>query len=315
MQILSGNAKELNDLIPKPTWSSTWDSPEAFGRHIASLDKKKAWSDAGWSGDKDFCGTEDMDEALRLSQNGWKEGVAGIERLRTKILAMNPTHPKIKKYSIAGSYPDVARAVSGNPMNMRTLDSAKSRRRPVITLLSNMSANCNVAKESITNRASVVAAIIDQIEAAGYACEVVAIAPTAGSTWDGKPGYSACTSVMVKRSNQAVDLGRLSFGMGHAAMFRRMVFADWGSSQPNAEGLGRGLGYGHNIKDEFVDELNFKNIYVLPSAEENSSKFQTEDIAAIDGLKLIVDSLKEQECPAFAGPLTPEVKTELNNDF
>lgn len=310
---LIGNAKELNDLIPGFDYHSAWDTPEAFSRHVEAMDKKEAWSDAGWDGDMHFTGTKNMDEALLLAAEGWKEGATRVERLRSGILAANPTLPKVIKFSLAGSYPDVPRAISGNPINMRTTDLAKSRRRPVITLLSNMSANCGVDKAAITNRAAVVAAIIDQIEAAGYACEVIATAPTRGSMWRGCSEFKALTSIMVKKSSQPVDLVRLAYGLGHASMFRRLIFADWGIYKPLEDKIGSGLGSSCSFERK---PLNEKGIYVLPSAEGNSSKFKTEEIAAKEGLDFIIKSLTAQGCPAFTG--TPEeveaAKKEINKE-
>lgn len=291
-----GNAKEIVDLIPGFTYHSAWDSPEAFARHIEALNKEEAWCRAGWEEGGDFTGTNNMKEAITLAAEGWREGADRIEGFRDKILAMKPTHLKTIKYSLAGAYPDVVRAISGNPINMRVPDWARSRRRPVITLLSDMAANCGVNKDAITNRASVVAAIIDQIEAAGYACEVIATAPTKGSMWGGDGGYTALTSVLVKKTNQPVDLIRLSYGLGHASMFRRLIFADWGIHPANKVGLGSSLGSHKNFDKEY---LNDKGIYVIPSAEGHSEKFKTEEIASIEGMKFIINSLKAQGCSAF----------------
>ena len=175
--IRKGNALELCNFFPYVDYHSTWDTPEAFARHVASIDEKSAWDDAAWERGSGFSGTENMAEALELARTGWKEGVARIEKIRANIHAMHPVLVKAVRYDIAGSVANVPRAISGNPLNMKANDLSKSRRRPVITLISSMSANCGISKEAITNQAAVVAAIIDQIETQGYACEVIAIAP------------------------------------------------------------------------------------------------------------------------------------------
>lgn len=306
-QMRVGNAPELNDLIPGRDWHSCWDSPEAFSKYIASLDKDKAWQDAGWDHGDSFSGTTDMAEALELSRNGWTEGVHRIERLRSGILAAHPVLVKAVRYDLAGSVANVPRAISGNPLNMKALDLSKSRRRPIITLVSNMSANCGVSKDSITNRAAVVAAIIDQIECMGYACEVIATAPTLGYKGD---HIKVCTSVMVKASNQMVDIGRLSFGLGHASMFRRMVFADWGIDKRLQSSLGHGLGSASQIE---VD--NDKGVYILPSCEGCSSLFITEDMAATQGLEFLLAALTKQGCPAFMGGSAVTFDVEIDDGF
>lgn len=291
-----GNAAQIAHLIKGRHYHSTWSSPEAFARYIQKADKKTAWNDSGWYlGNAEWSGTETMDEALDLALNGWKEGAEKVEKLINKIHALHPIRKKPVKYAMAGALPDVPRAVSGNIMNMKDLGSAASRKRPIITLLCDMGVNCGVSAEAITNRAAVVAAVIDQIESAGYACEVVSTALTSG--W-GKGGFNAATSVMAKDSNQPVDLKRLAFALGHSSMFRRLIFADWGLEPSCHEGLGHGLGHcgvGFNL----TPEDRAKHIYELPSIEDHWRKYDTDDKAMTEGLAHTVRELQLQSCPAF----------------
>src|SRR6266403_6262933 len=121
-----GNAPYLTQYIPNLTgnyYHSTWETPEAFRQHIAAMDPKQAWDNSAWEkGMKDFTGTESMDEALRLADCGWKEGVDKVVRLRDTIIAANPTIIQPVKYGIAGSVPNVPRAIAGNPLNMKAND-------------------------------------------------------------------------------------------------------------------------------------------------------------------------------------------------
>jgi hypothetical protein len=295
-QILKGDALELNTLLPKLDYSSTWGSPESFARHIASIDKDKAWNNAAWERGSSFSGTENMAQALELAKNGWTEGADKVERMRSGILAAHPVLVKAVRYDIAGSVANVPRAISGNPLNMKANDLSKSRRRPVLTLISSMSANCHIDKDCITNHAAVVAAIIDQIETMGYAVEVIAVAPTKG--W-GKDRGLFCTSVMVKASNQGLDIPRLAYGLGHASMFRRLVFADWCGDNRIENSLGAGLGsslvLNHDDRDASL------GLYTLPSSGEVPELFKKEEVAATKGLDFLIATLVKQGCPAFAG--------------
>ncbi len=294
MTQIIGNAAELNDLIPDLKWHSTWDTPEAFARHIASLDKEKAWSNAGWKDDESFSGTKNMEEALKLAEGGWQEGAEHVLKLQGNILAANPQLPKTVKYSMAGSIPNVPRAIAGNPINMKAFDLSLSRRRPVLTILTAMHANWTISKDAITNRAAVVAAIIDMIEAAGYACEVIAFAPSIGN----ESSEVVSTSVIVKASTQPLDIARLAYGVGHASMFRRLIFADWGSEPTLRYVLGRGLGMCHFD----VSKLQNTGIYVLPSVEDSRDLFKDAKTSATKGLAFLIGKLRNQNCPAFAGP-------------
>lgn len=289
MTKITGNSPNLNDLVPDLTWHSTWKSVESYARYVEGLSSAKAWSTAGWRYGEDFHGTKTMKEALHLAQNGWKEGIDRIDKISKMISALNPILTKPISYGIAGATPNVPRAIAGNPLNMRQLDSAKSRRRPVITILSDMAESCVVSKDQITNKAATITAVIDRIEATGFSCEVIACCTSK------REKYRCATSVMVKEGGQPLDVGRLSFGIGHSAMFRRLIFADWGSEATAQNGLGGGLGYAAGFGPS--EELADKNVYVVPGG--GMKNFIDEKTSAETGIKWILDCLKSQGCPAL----------------
>lgn len=297
-----GNGLDLKHLFPGQTFLSAWNTPEAFARHIEKMDQNKAWCQDSWTETNErFYGCKSMDEALRLAKEGWVEGAWRVEKLRGRVLAASPIIKRPAQYGIVGAVPSVPRAVAGNPMNMRILGSSVSRRRPVITLISNMSNNCSITAESICNYAAVVCALIDHIEAAGFATEVISIAPTTG-----RKGYTALNAIKAKESTHPVDLKRLSFALGHVALFRRMVFADWYFDYSNKSGLGSCLGQAGVISSEGFAE---KMMFLLPPVGKNTKVFKTEDSAATEGIQYLIEQLKRQGCPAF--PLTREEKERM----
>lgn len=309
-----GNAEEIaRYTLVGYKFSSTWDSPEAFARYVASLKEKEAWHKAGWrTGDAEWSGSKSMDETLKMARDGWKEGADQVERLRAKIEASTPQAPRMIRYGIAGVNPSVPRAVAGNLFNMRVPDQSRSRKRPVITIVSNMAANCGVSAHQITNRAAAVAAIIDKIESVGYACEVISTSTTKGGGWWGGSDndYTAATSVVVKRSDQPVDTMRLAFGLGHSSLFRRMVFADWGVEPTAQNGLGEGLGRHCDMFIPKDEDHDIKGVYTLSSAEQNGCYFDTEERSMVDGLNYLMGQLKEQGCPALKNIEVPPCLTD-----
>lgn len=309
MRKVVGNAEEIPQYtLPGYSFSSAWSSPEAFANYIEKQKRSKAWCDAGWGHDEGWSGTKDMETAIKMAREGWKEGADQVERLRRLIEANNPTSPRLIRYGIAGTTPNVPRAIAGIPVNMRVPDLTKSRKKPVITLVSNMSANWTVGAKHISNRAAAVAAIIDKIESSGYSCEVLSTATTRGGSWwaGGSKDYTAATTVCLKRSDQPVDIVRLSYGLGHASMFRRLVFADWGVEPTAQNGLGEGLGCNCEIFLPESDEFDNKAIYTIPSAEGISKLFETEELSMTEGMNHLLRELKKQGCPAFAKVDIPE---------
>jgi hypothetical protein len=312
----SGNAIELESILPQPSKdfkkvsTSYWSSPEAMARTIQTWKMNDAWHASGWKNDQGdgWYGTNSMEDAVKLAMEGWPEGAVAASKFLDRIRAKNPIQLKRVKHAIVGAYPNVPRAISGNPLNMRTPDIAKASRRPIITFLSDTCVSWDHGSNELTNRAAVVAAIIEQVEAAGYACEVFVFSKSTGNggMWffdAGDKSIVVTNWVQVKNSNQPVDIARIAFGLGHPAMFRRFMFAIEGYHKFN-EQLGSSLG---RVSTIGLKGLAEKNIYVLPSVQSTNA-FKTEELAETEGLEYIVDSLKEQSFPLFAeGFEKPEV--------
>lgn len=289
MTIHIGDSKELDTYLPDLSYHSTWSSPEKFAAHIENIPKSDIWQPAGWEDNDDGFYGGKLSEALTLARTGWTEGTETVEKFRNFISSSHPLMPTPSKYGIVGATPDVPRAIAGNIFNMKAIDLRKSHRRPVLTIVSNMAAPWYINKNTITNRAAVVAAIIDQIEAKGFSCEVITTAISA----HGK--FTAGTSVILKQSSQPVDIGRLAFGLGHVGMFRRLMFCDRGGHK-ECRDIGSGLGSSYN---KFPDNGYEKDIYYLPSVADAEHAFETEELSSTKGLDFLIKSLQDQKCPAF----------------
>lgn len=297
----TGDAPQVNRVLNEPieeaTLLSSWSSPEKLASHLQGLSASDCWRDGNVfkSVDKDFAGVNSIHEAIDLAYHGWKEGGEIIERTRGYIAALNPLSPKLVKYGIAGTTPNIARAVAGDLLNMRQPDLSKSSKRKTISIVYNMCEAWYANEAAISNKAAVVAALVDEIEAKGFSCEVIACAKTG---YSGK--IKALTSVMVKESHQPVDINRLAFSLGHAAMFRCFMFATW-ESEKFAESLGYGLGQVSTTQP--TKEQNENNIYTITSGHFNNrvkiELFNTPEEAATVGLNKIVSELQRQGCPAF----------------
>lgn len=293
-RVRKGDAQYLETYFEDASYNSNWESPASLAKHIGSVDKSTVWDDAGWSReDSEHMGSKNMDETIEMARTGWPEGAKQVSKIREKVLARNPFRKQAVRYGIAGSTPNVPRAVSGNPMNMRMDDQARSLRRPTVTIIAQMGASWYIQPQRISNRAAAVAAIVDQIETAGYSCEVIAIA----ASYSGE--FKSVTATMIKQSHHPVDIGRLAFGLGQASMFRRLCFADRGSEPSCRESLGHGLGSTYTIEPR--EDWMIKHIYTLPPASVNHYLFEDEEKTATVGVKFLIGYLREQGCPAYPG--------------
>jgi hypothetical protein len=295
---IEGNAPQLVGMLPAfphaRQYTETFDSPEQFARVVG----ERAASGFGWNRDYAnngaFYGTYSLADATKLCIEGWPEGAARVAALRDKINAANPTGPRIVRFDVAGAYPIVPRYVAGNPMSMKRIDTAKLRRRPVLSLVADITANCNVDARAMTNRAAVTAAIVDAIEAAGYSCHVMACGFT-GNIPGGGGDLVAGAAWTVKEAGAHVDVGRMAFGIGHAAIFRRFVFCSLGFDKFTSD-LRSNLGYAHSLQADGMP----RDAYLLPAIDAVSqAKFKSDDTAEAIGLPWLINELQKQGCPAF----------------
>lgn len=278
---------------PRDTISTAhFTSCEAMMRHVESRSRDDAWCTDPWSQDVDFTGTIDMPHAFRLCENGWQEGAEMVSRLRDKIVATAPVGARMTRWDVGGAYPSVPRALAGNPMHMRRIDSSAIKRKPVITIVHHMGGTSNIEAKCFLNKAAVMAALVDVIEATGYQVEILA----ASVCREKSAKLTHETVFTVKEAGQPVDIGRLAFGLGHVAAFRRLVFSVRSLNEfnkPLTSALGTTTDYGERPD----------GIYVLPSLNTCSDAFRTESRAASHGLKRFIHELHTQGCPAFPEPV------------
>lgn len=274
-----------------------FSSPEALCAFVESKPESSYWEDTAIGDDRKFTGTSSLQQALKLCRDGWPEGAARVAKLRDKIIASNPIAPRLSRWDVAGAYPSVARALSGNPMNMRRIDSAVTRRRPVLTIVHHMGGSSFIEADTFCNKAAVMAAIIDAIEGAGYSVELIAVSVSA-ATKNREPGNAFVheTAITVKEAGQSVDIGKLAFAVGHVAMFRRFAFACRTCDDFNKP-LGGTLG--HTVDYHEIPEGRF----ILPSLMKCEKHFETEATAATRGLNFFISELQKQGCPAFPSEL------------
>jgi hypothetical protein len=297
--ILKGNAPELAALVAPVTQRkaviSCWNTPEALA---ASCETPHGWgNDDGvtlWSGGHDSWAGGSMAQAIQLCREGWQEGADKAAKLRDKINAANPVARRMVRFDVAGGVPNIPRALAGNPLNMKRIDMAKARRRPVITLASDVAVNCNVNQEVMQRRAACVTAIVDAIESAGFSCHVVAVARSVAHSGD----TSALCVVTLKEASAQADMSRLAYGLGHPTMLRKLGFAAWCADKESKD-LGTHLGSARG--ETITDEMKAAQVYMVKSARNADVEraFSSDESAVKVGLKLLLDDLTAQGCPAI----------------
>ena len=291
---IKGNAPDVLSILPAmPNPIQTlygFSSPDALCSHVESMPRGEYWNKQCLSEESSFYGTRTMDDAFALCRNGWQEGAERVARIRDKVATNAPTQRRYARYAVAGAIPNVPRYLAGNPQHMLRLESASARQRPVITLVNHMGGSAMIEANTFTNKCAVVAAVVDAIENAGFSCHVIGVSYSAT---DGDSNKYLCgVAVTVKNPGEHVDIARMAFALGHAAMFRRLVIGTRSSDSVNRPLTQNS---GHTV--DFQSSV--PNVYVLPSMKVNESFFTTEERAMTRGLEHFVSTLRDQGCPAF----------------
>ena len=298
-----GDAQDMAEHFPAVQFRvahvrHAFSSPETFADWLDKHGTRKAW--LSMSKVESICGHHrcgglDYRDSIRVALAGWTEGAEQAARLRDKITAANPHGPRLARWDVAGAYPNMARALAGNPLHMRRMDSARLKRRPVLTLVSHFGAMSSVDGDTMLRRAAVVAAIVDAVESAGYSSQVIA---WTASSHNGNSKTGAETACVLKDAGQPLDVARLAFGLGHPALLRRMTFAAR-AAMPSLRILGETMGRTHSDVT-LTAEQNADGTFLIPAIQYlGEDNFNSDDRAATRGLRAIIANLSRQGCPAF----------------
>lgn len=172
----------------------------------------------GWNNNEDdFTKTRNMDHAIDLVRNGWPEGIERAEEI-ARTMDIDAPQQRKRSYSVAGGSVSVGRLIAGNPLHM--VERSKQPGRKIVTLFVENSVSAAVSADSLTLRASVIAAMVDILERQGYSCQIVALDT---SLHVGKPG--AHIAVTIKQAGEKLNLNDTAFALGHPSFLRRLCFA------------------------------------------------------------------------------------------
>jgi hypothetical protein len=171
-----------------------------------------------WNNESDFHGTDTMREALSIAKDGWDEGVNKAIECSEYLSA---EHAQQKKFihSVAGARVNVGRLLANNPVHMKRRTKRDGKR--IVTLFVETFQTWQITVETSILRASIVAAMVDLMECAGYQCEIIAVA-TADDNRTERPGYQITTCV--KTAGEKLNLNDVIFALGHPSMLRRLYF-------------------------------------------------------------------------------------------
>lgn len=170
-----------------------------------------------------WTGTASLADAIHLARFGWPAGRARMADALVNVRAARAdalTH----KRDVAGAYPDVPRAVAGDPMSMISATRTRAGTQPVIRVDVDFCMSNTVPAEVIMRRGAILLNLVDQLENNGYSVELRITATMGRKDIDGnRAGYQL--AVTFKRAGEPLDVDRAAFALAHASTLRRLMFS------------------------------------------------------------------------------------------
>ncbi len=209
------------------------DSWDDFLNDLRNKPINKAFhgKDESRTGSESFTGSRSFEHSMELAEQGCSKTREAIHEASFRVVT--DSLPEWE-FSPVGAFPCIPAYAAGVPENMFTQSEwGTPIPKPIVRIVVNIGANCNVTTQEIINRGAAVLALIDRVQAAGQRVELVA----EWSTTRERNWY--IFSVTVKRPEEPADLDRISYAMAHPSMLRRSGFRAMEFTAPHYVG-----GYG-----------------------------------------------------------------------
>jgi hypothetical protein len=165
-------------------------------------------------------GTATFAEAVDLARHGWPQGRQLISDALAIVFPERAQLPE-RVHDVAGAYPDVPRAVAGDPMSMINLRPSSRAARPVVRVDYSRSAPSIVPAAAIINRGAALLGAVDALESAGYSVELRLVFKNTSLA----APLAFHSAVTIKDAGAPLDIDRAAFALINPAVLRRLAFA------------------------------------------------------------------------------------------
>lgn len=195
-------------------------------------------SDCGWagpishtSGNDHWYGDASWDQAIKLAEHGWEEGVELIEKFTANIVDIisgEIPEPRVKYHPSKGRRFSLDRYLQGDPRVMVQIVDASIRREAtpprIVRVVANLAVSGSQDSKVLQMRGAAVAALVQVLEQHGTRVEIDLCA---GNNLNYNGGKRIETWVRLKEAGQVLHMPNLAFHLSHASSFRRLVFSAW----------------------------------------------------------------------------------------
>lgn len=229
---------------------------------------------------------EITDEARNLLCHGWSEVSKEIQTDLSKMDNVVTKEAKLKQkiYTTSGYYPNVGKALRGNPRCMGKYKKQKVSTK-IVEILWELEYSWSVKPEQVKQQGIKLVKKIKQLEMMGYRVRLSAHCMFALRDMGGVSDPMYMARMTIKEENQPLDIARIAYPLANSGMLRTWLF-NWYEHLEGAEYLD---GYGVPIyhwqasrKQMVLDALNTRgNQYYVAYNTDIDNEFK----ALIEGGK------------------------------
>jgi hypothetical protein len=242
--------------------ADSWDEFVSDLKHKPHLPEWEG-NQASITGKKKFTQTDSFNQSMRLAEQGCPTTREAIHQASFKV--MSEALPEWDTAPV-GVFPCIPAFAAGVPTDMFTpSEFGNPVPKPIVRIVVNVTATCNVPTAQIVNRGAAILSLIDRVQATGQRVELVAeFHCTSGSD-------TFAFSVTVKRPEEPVDLDRIAYAIAHPSMLRRSLFRVMEFTAPYVV-----CGYGNAT--DLNDRVSGGDVYIK-SMLHGGDGFETRDRA------------------------------------
>ena len=219
------------------------------------------------SGSESFTGTPNFEAADEMITAGYEDGLKAL-----KAVTADKT-PKRASYDVyksqIGFLPSVGDVVAGNPVNIYNVRKSVRATTKVVDIVVDSTYSCSTDKEEIERNAVEILTAVARLEKSGYRVGLHFIYGVQHMTSRGtvSDDYSTFFIVTLKKSNQKLDLYRISYPALHPSFFRRHCFAVFERLNKIDRGIGRIVDDIHTRIEEITRSLSKAKFIKAPDGK------------------------------------------------
>jgi len=158
-----------------------------------------------------------FDEAIKLAQTGWKEGLQDLSLKSDKIASIVSDEIKSYRWDVTGLFFDVGEMLTGSPDHWMEADPDTVPR--IHKICFNIAKSGGVSTEQIRNLGASVAALVDSIQSRGDIVDF-RIAQVVDDLGDD----DIHSTTLIDIDTRPLDMDTIAFVSAHPAMLRRLIF-------------------------------------------------------------------------------------------